>query len=568
MGSKDKYALGFEFKTKTAEAILVDVNNGKTVASAINNYQYGLITKKLPGTDIELNPHWSLHHPNDYINALKRTVPKLLKESQVQPNQIIGIGIAFEGSIIIPTLKDGTPLALVDEFKNEPHAWPKHWKQQTAHDKAEQLTQIAVDRLEIFLDRYGGKIEPECFFSKVWEIFDESPNVYHAADRLIEATDWIVWQLTGIESRNISAAGFKALWSKSEGFPLETFFGAMHPNLSNIIQEKMMSEISPLGTQIGTLTESAASWMKLTPGIPIAAGMLSNYAAVPAATVIEPGKMVLILNDSLSQIVLSDKEFRIPGILGMVKDGVIPGFISFETGQSSGMNHLSWFLENALPGKYEKEARKQKIDKSQLIEEKAIALEPGQSGLIALDWLNGNQSILRDRNLQGIVVGLSLETKPEEIYRALVEATIFGTRKIFETFIASGMAIDEIIVVGGDPVKNRLFLSTLAQVANMEIKIAKSSHVPALGAATYAAVAAGENLGGYNTIQEAVRHMAHLREKTFIPNNADKQTYSRLYSEFTSLHDYFGFGHNNVMKRLKNQRETIFEKKLRLLNRN
>jgi len=240
----------------------------------------------------------------------------------------------------------------------------------------------------------------------------------------------------------------------------------------------------------------------------------------------------------------------------------------YEAGQGSGFNQLAWFIENALPWRYESEARKRKINLHSLIEEKASALEPAQSGLIALDWWNGNQSILHENELSGVIVGYSLRTKPEEVYRALIEAVFFGARKIFETFIASGMPVDEIIVAGANPTKNKLMLNILANIAHMEIKVTESPYVSALGAAMYAAVAAGESSGGYETIQEAVTKMARLRNKTFLPNNVDKQTYNRLYSEYTLLHDYFGYGHNSVMIRLKKQRDAIFEKKLRLSNQN
>lgn len=563
MSENEFFTIGIDFGTVSARAVLVDVSNGSLTASSLYKYPHGVITDKLPGTDIELVPDSALQHPQDYINALKRTVPKLIKESQINPEQIIGIGIDFTGSTIIPTTADGTPLALIEDFKDEPQAWPKLWKHHAAQDKADQLTQIATDRFETFLDRYGGKINAEWFFPKVWEIFDESSSVYNAADRIIEASDWMVWQLTGVETRNLCAAGYKALWSKSEGFPLETFFRAMDPDLANVVDEKMKREITPLGQQVGELTETAAKWMHLVPGIPVATGILDGHAAVPAATVAEPGKMAVILGTSFVHMILSTKEYRVPGMCGMVEDGIIPGMFSYEAGQTGGGEHFAWFMQNAVPCDYEKEARSRKIDLFTLLEEKAAALEPAESGLVALDWWNGNRSILVDSDLSGLILGYSLKTKPEEMYRALLEATIFGTRKIFETFIASGVPINEIIVSGGGPTKNDLFLNILANVTRMEIKVADSPYTSALGSAMYAAVAAGEERGGYATIQDASNNMAHLKSKTYFPNNNDKKTYNRLYSEYTLLHDYFGYGHNNAMKRLKNLRETILEKKRR-----
>jgi L-ribulokinase len=250
-------------------------------------------------------------------------------------------------------------------------------------------------------------------------------------------------------------------------------------------------------------------------------------------------------------------------MIGMVADGIVPGHIAYQAGQASGGDHFAWFMQNAVPASYEREARKRKLNLYQLMEEKAAQLEPAESGLIALDWWNGNRSILVDDDLNGLILGYSLDTRPEEIYRALLEATTFGTRKIFETFLASGVPINEIIVTGGAPMRNKLLLKILANVTRMEIKVADCPYTSALGAAMYAAVAAGEERGGYATIEDASRKMSHLKKETFVPNNNDKKTYNRLYSEYTLLHDYFGYGHNDAMKRLKNLRTTILEKKNR-----
>lgn len=561
MSVKKKYTIGIDFSTETVQAALVDVSNGKFAATAFYKYSHGIITDSLPDSDIKLDQGWALQHPKDYINALKRTVPKLIKESQISPAQIIGIGVGFTGSTVIPTTQDGTPLALIEDYKDDPHAWPKHSMHQSAQNKADHLTQLAIDRFETFLDRYGGQINAEWFFPKLWEIYDNSTSVYRAADRIIEASDWIVWQLTGVETRNLCAAGYKALWSKSEGFPLETFFAAMDRDLTNVVEEKMKNEITPLGKQAGELTEEAAKWMNLQPGIPVATGILRDHAAVPAATVADSGKMAVILGSSYIHMILSNKEYRVPGMSGMVEDGIIPGLMSYEADQAGGVNHFDWFIENAIPSDYEREARKKKISILQLLEEKAKALKPAESGLVALDWWNGNRSILADNELTGLILGYSLATKPEEIYRSLLEATTFGTRKIFETFIASGVPINEIIVTGDDLGNFQLLLNILANVTRMEIKVAASPYTSALGASMYAAVSAGESLGGYATIQDASKKMAHLSSKTYMPNNDDKKTYNRLYSEYTLLHDYFGYGHNNAMKRLNNLRNTILQKK-------
>ncbi|MGI6741724.1 MAG: ribulokinase [Brevefilum sp.] len=563
MTEKKKYAIGIDFGTTSARAVLIDINSGDLAASSVYQYPHGVITEKLPVGDLMLEPDWALQHPNDYINGLKKTVPALLKNSQIDPDLVIGIGIDFTGSTVIPTTSDGTPLALIDEYQKDPHAWPKLWKHHAAQDKANQITELANERFETFLDRYGGRINAEWFFPKLWEIYDKSSSIYNAADRIIEGADWMVWQLTGIETRNSCSAGFKALWSKNEGFPLETFFSAMDEGLTYVVDEKMKREITPIGAQAGELTEKAAKWMKLRPGIPVATGTLDGHAAVPAATVTEPGIMVMTMGTSFSHFIHAKKEYRVPGMCGMVEDAIIPGLITYEGGQGCGGDHYAWFIKNGVPGAYEREAKRRRLSVFDLMEEKASKLQPAESGLVALDWWNGNRSILADGDLTGLVMGYTLATKPEDIYRALLEATAYGTRKIIETFIASGVPINEIILTGGEPKRNKLLLNILANVTRMEIKISDFPYPSALGSAIYAAVAAGESRGGYGTVAEAAKRMAHLSSKSVLPNNNDKKTYNRLYSEYTLLHDYFGYGHNDAMKRLKFLRNKILEKKNR-----
>jgi L-ribulokinase len=248
----------------------------------------------------------------------------------------------------------------------------------------------------------------------------------------------------------------------------------------------------------------------------------------------------------------------------MVEDGIVPGLIGYEAGQAGGNNQIDWFLKTSIPSVYERSAKQRNLSVLDLMEEKASKLAPAESGLVALDWWNGNRSILADPDLTGLLLGYSLETTPEEVYRTLVEAAAFGTRKIFETFIASGVPINEIIVsCDGIKSKNDLFMNILANVTRMEIKLAECPFSAALGSAIHAAVAVGEGRGGYASIPDAVGKMAHLSRKVFTPNNNDKKTYNRLYSEYTLLHDYFGYGHNNAMKRLKTLRTTIIEKKQR-----
>jgi L-ribulokinase len=559
--SDKKYAIGLDFGTESGRALLVDVSNGKEVATAVHKYANGVIDEKLPGTDIRLPPDWALQDPNDYIEVFKHVVPAVLKESGVDPEDVIGLGVDFTACTILPVKQDGTPLCFLPEWRNNPHAWIKLWKHHAAQPEANKLNEAARQHGFGFLDRYGGKISSEWFFPKVWQILDEAPEVYAAADRLLEAADWVIWQLTGVETRNNTTAGYKAIWSKREGFPSKAFFRTLDPRLENVVEEKMSLTINNIGTKAGGLTEEAARWTGLKPGTAVAVANVDAHVAVPASTVVEAGRMVIIMGTSNCHMVLGQKEQIVPGMCGYVDEGILPGFIGYEAGQSCVGDHFAWFVENCVPAAYQQEADRRGIDIHQLLEEKAAQLKPGESGLLALDWWNGNRSVLVDVDLTGLLIGQTLATKPEEIYRALIEATAYGTRVIIEAFEKYGVMVSEIVATGGLPDRNRLLMQIYADVTGREVKVAKSHQTPALGSAMFGAVAAGKAAGGYDSIFEASQTMAHLRDDSYAPVPEHKAVYERLFKEYLILHDYFGRGENDVMKRLKSLKVEVLETK-------
>ncbi len=391
-----KYAIGVDFGTESGRSVLIDVTNGQEIATSVHRYAHGVIDEVLPGTHIRLEPDWALQDPNDYLEVFKTTIPALLKESGVDPADVIGIGIDFTACTILPTKTDGTPLCFVNEWRDNPHAWVKLWKHHAAQPEANKLNEIARQKGFTFLERYGGKISSEWFVPKVWQILDEAPEIYAAADRILEAADWVVWQLTGVESRNSCTAGYKAIWSKREGFPETAFYKALDPRLENLVDEKMSRTIVPLGQRAGGLTPQAAAGTGLKPGTAVAIANVDAHVAVPASTVVEPGRMVIIMGTSNCHMVLGKRETLVPGICGYVEDGIIPGFTGYEAGQSCVGDHFAWFVENCVPARYEQEAARQGLDIHTLLEKKASQLKPGESGLIALDWWNGNRSVLVD----------------------------------------------------------------------------------------------------------------------------------------------------------------------------
>jgi L-ribulokinase len=546
-----KYTIGVDFGTESGRAVLVDVSNGKELATSVHPYLNSVIDEFLPGGKIRLEPDWALQDPNDYLEVFKKTIPEVLIKSGVSPSDVIGLGVDFTACTMLPTKSDGTPLCFLPEWRENPHSWVKLWKHHSAQPEADKINETAKKMGEDWLERYGGKISSEWFFSKTLQIIEEAPEIYAAADRLLEATDWVVWQLTGVETRNSCTAGYKAMWSKKEGYPSKKYFEALNPNLSNVVAEKLSTEVSPIGGKAGQLTKLAAQWTGLKVGTAVAVANVDAHVAVPATTVAEPGRMVMIMGTSTCHMVLGKEEHLVPGICGYVEDGILPGLFGYEAGQSCVGDHFAWFVENCVPGSYEREAQAKGISIHQLLEEKAAKLKPGESGLIALDWWNGNRSVLVDVDLTGLLIGATLLTKPEEIYRALIEATAYGTRVIIETLEANGVPVWELVAAGGLPEKNSLLMQIYADITGREFKLAGSNQTPALGSAMFGAVAAGKENGGFDSIYDAAPVMGKIKDKSFKPNLEAKRVYDKLFAEYMLLHDTFGRGENDVMKRLK-----------------
>jgi L-ribulokinase len=550
------YAIGVDFGTGSGRAILVDVADGRQLATAVSEYLHGVIDDVLPldGRRVVLPPDWALQDPEDYIRVFRETIPAVLRESGIDPADVVGVGIDFTACTILPTTADGTPLAVIPEFRANPHAWVKLWKHHAAQPDADRINAVAEATNQPWLDRYGGRISSEWFFSKALQILDEAPEIYAAADRIIEGGDWVVWRLTGVETRNAAAAGYKALWSKRDGFPDASYFAALDPRLAGVVDDNMSREIRFAGERAGGLSVEAAGWTGLPVGTAVAIANVDAHVAVPAATVVEPGRMVMIMGTSTCHMVLSVDEQSVPGISGHVQDGIIPGYVGYEAGQAAVGDLFAWFVENAVPESYQLEARERGVDIHALLEEKAGRLRVGESGLLALDWWNGNRSILVDAALGGLLVGATLATTPEEIYRALIEATAFGTRVIIETFEANGVPIREIVACGGLADRSPLTLQVYADVTGRPFKLSASEQTSALGAAMFGAVAAGREAGGHATIEEASAAMARLKDHVYEPNAANRGAYDVLYREYVRLHDYFGRGGNDVMKTLKGLR--------------
>ncbi len=543
-----KYTIGIDYGTLSGRAVLVDVATGEELATAVLEYPHGVMEISLPdGTP--LPPQWALQHPQDYLDVLTSTVPQILADSGVSPDDIIGLGVDFTACTTLPTRADGTPLCFEAQYAGRPHAWVKLWKHHGAQAQADRITALAAEYPDL-LTRYGGKASCEWMFPKILELLEEDEPLYAAADRIIEAGDWLVWQLTGREVRSMCQAGYKAQWDAETGYPTPEILKKLHPKLENVVAEKLEAPMAPITACAGGLTVAMAQKLDLAAGTPVAVANIDAHSAIPACGVCHPHDMMMIMGTSTCHHVMCAEAHAIPGLFGVVKDGVLPGYYAYEAGQSCCGDHFDWAVKNIAPERYVLEAREKGISLHQLMQEKCAGRRPGQSGLLALDWYNGNRSILNDSKLSGMILGLTLSTKPEDIYRALVEATAYGTRIIIETIEAGGVPVEGLFACGGLAQKSPMLMQIYADVTGREIRIAASRQASALGAAIHAAVAAGSERGGYDSTAEAGARMARLLDTVYRPIPENRAIYNELYAEYRTLHDYFGRGDNDVMKRL------------------
>lgn len=552
----EKYVIGIDFGTVSCRALLVNTVTGEEIAIASYSYEHGVMDQTLPdGTPLETD--WALQHPNDYIDCLAKTVQTVLAEADVQKEDVIGLGIDFTSSTILPLDEKGDPLCLKSSLASRPHSYVKLWKHHAAQKEADEITRLAEIRGESFLARYGGRISSEWVLPKILQVLKEDPDIYYQADLFMEAGDWLVYKLTGNLVRSSNTVGYKSFWNKHEGYPDNAFFKAIHPEMGNILSTKLRGQVKTIGDKAGELTSEMAELIGLHPGTSIAVSIIDAHAAVPAVGAVRPGQLVMTIGTSTCHLLLADEERFVQGVCGMVQDGIIPGYVSYEAGQVAVGDSFAWYVENCVPAEVTQAAKEKGVSIHTYLENKAAKLKPGQSGLIALDWWNGNRSILDDSDLSGAIIGLTLLTKPEEIYRTLIESTAFGTRKIIENYRDAGLNVSEIFVCGGIPQKNQLLLQIFADVLNREIRVADSNQVTALGSAIFAATAAGAEKGGYDTIFDAVEKLAKVKKETIIPNRDNVERYNQLYEIYQKLHNYLGTEHADLMHQLK-QMKTEF----------
>jgi L-ribulokinase len=539
------YAVGVDFGTESGRALLLDLDSGRELATSVVRYPSAVIDSTLPSTGDRLPPDWALQDPDDWVKVVEEAVPEVLQQAEVDPEQVVGLGVDFTSCTVLPVTSDGVPLCTLEEWRQRRHAWPKLWKHHAAQPIADRLNLVALERDESFLERYGGRISSEWYFPKLIEVWLEDREIYDQCDAFIEATDWIVWWLTGVECRQTATAGFKAMWSPTEGLPATEYFEAAYPGFDKP-GEKLGDTFVPLGTKAGTLRKEVADKTGLPESVAVAVGNVDAWVSVPGVGVESPGRYVVVIGTSICDMIVHPDETRLPGITGVVKDGILPGMYGYEAGQAAVGDMLAWFVDRIAqdPGAYAQ------------LEEAAERIGPGQTGLVALDWWNGNRTILADADLTGAIFGLGLHTTREEIYRALLESIAFGSRRIMDNFEAHGLVLSEIVACGGIAERSPLMMQLLADTSGREVHVPEAKEIPARGAALFGAVAAGH----FEDITAAIEATRPRSVHTYRPDLEAKHTYDRVYEIYRTLYEMLGRSEVRLLHDLKRIRTTRAER--------
>ena len=552
MSTAEQFVVGVDFGTLSGRAVVVRVSDGAELGAGVHEYAHAVIDDQLPATGRRLPPDWALQVPDDYREVLRTAVPAAVAAAGIDPTQVIGIATDFTACTMVPCLADGTPLNEVDGLADRPHAYVKLWKHHAAQPQADRINELARERGESWLPRYGGLISSEWEFAKGLQLFEEDRPLYDRMERWVEAADWIVWQLCGRYVRNACTAGYKGILQDGH-YPSAEFLEGLAPGFGTFVADKLEHPIGQLGSAAGTLTAEAAEWTGLPAGIAVAVGNVDAHVTAPAAQAVDAGQMVAIMGTSTCHVMSADALREVPGMCGVVDGGIIAGSWGYEAGQSGVGDIFGWFVDNAVPPSYHEAAAAAGESLHEHLTRLAAGQAVGEHGLVALDWHSGNRSVLVDHELSGLIVGQTLATRPEDGYRALLEATAFGTRVITETFGDSGVPVKELIIAGG-LAKNALLMQIYADVTRLPLSIIDSEQGPALGSAIHAAVAAG----AYPDVPTAAKNMGKVRRGVHLPDEERAKAYDQLFELYLELHDYFG-RNSRLMRKLKSIRRTALE---------
>jgi L-ribulokinase len=535
------YTIGLDFGSNSVRSLIVDTATGEEVGTAVYNYQSGEAGIILDPADHNL----ARQNPADYIQGIETTIQAAVETARQQhkdfsPEKVIGIGVDTTGSTPIPVDEKGNPLSMRNEFANNPNALAWLWKDHTGYVEASEITAMAQKYHPEYLSRCGGTYSSEWFFSKILHCLRVDPKVYDAAYTWVEFADYIPAVLTGNTApgrfkSSRCAAGHKAMFNDSwGGYPAKEFLAKLDPKLG-LFRDRLPNQTYTIDTAAGTLTVEWAQKLGLKQGIPVAVGAIDAHLGAVGSGV-DSGKLAQILGTSSCVISVwpsSESLADIPGVCGIVDGSVLPGYFGIEAGQSAVGDIYNWFVNYLQPGGSEKGSH-------EALTRKAEKLRPGQSGLLALDWNNGNRTILIDQRLTGLILGQTLHTRPEEMYRALIEATAFGMLTIINQMEKYGVMVKSIINCGGIAEKNPMLMQIYADILGRDMLVSRSAQTCALGSAIAGAVVAGPAVGGYANFKEAQKTMCGIKDKKYQPIPENQKVYQRLYSLYQLLHDAFG----------------------------
>lgn len=552
---ESRYALGLDYGTNSARCLVVRVADGAEIGTAVYEFEHGDAGILLDRREPEL----ARQHPADYLRAVEECVPKALAEAreadkEFAPERVIGIGVDTTASTPIPVDEKGAALASQKKFEGNLNAMAWLWKDHTSIEEASWITHRAAEQRPEYLAKCGGSYSSEWFFSKIWHCLRADADVFRAAHTWVECCDWIPAVLCGIGDpakykRGICAAGHKGLFHTDwGGYPDRGFLEGLAPELGGL-RDRLPNEAYSVEETLGGLSAEWAKKTGLKEGTPVAVGAIDAHLGAVGSG-IRPGTLVKIMGTSTCDMMvwpLDSNLADIPGLCGIVPGSILPGHYGLEAGQAAVGDIFNWFVNYQKPGG--------ERGTHDALTKGAGELRAGESGLLALDWNNGNRTVLADQRLTGLIVGQTLHTTPEEIYRALIEATAFGALKIINRFEEYGVHVREIVNCGGIAEKNPTVMQIYADVTGRPMKVSRSPQTPALGAAMCGAVAAGKKAGGHGDFDTAAKAMTGVKDVVYEPNPASHETYRELYALYSDLHDAFGtatwngnLGH--VMKRL------------------
>ena len=536
-----RYAIGLDYGSLSCRGVLACTDGGAILAEEEYVYPHGILSDALPdGT--KLPPLWAVQHPQDYLDALARIIPALLQSSGVPPEAVAALGIDTTASTVVAVDGNLTPLCRKEGFAREIHAWPKMWKHHAAWREAEELTASIRERTPALLERYGGGVGAESMLPKLLQTLREAPGIFEAGT-FFECGDWLVSLLAGREVRSGSYLTCKSLWDPALGYPK----GPLFEPLTEKLPPRGGAVLAWPGQSVGTLSPEMARKLGLSPRTVLSAPQMDAYAGLPGCGVSGPGVMAMVLGTSNACLLLGRESRPVSGICAAIPDSILLGFTGYAAGQPCTGDMLRWFTENCVPAACERAARESGRGLHAYLTGLAEKKRPGESGLIALDWWNGNKSVLNDPGLSGVLLGMTLATRPEDIYRALIESAAYGTRKILDTFRRAGAEVSSIIASGGGAAKNPMLMQIYADVLNMPVAVSACTQAAALGSAMYAAAAAGE----YDSAAGAAAAMSQGTASRYLPRKEAAGVYGRLYAEYEAVHDYFGRGENRGMARLR-----------------